>query len=153
MSLKRDGGIHVFGRDGVLRRLNREHTEVVDYVQLSARHVADFTAWKYTPATQELWAGVDGRAVTDEAQLWAVPEDIFPRDPSTVITKPKRNVKAVLEVRQSKFRNYPCDQSAEESRAEHPGCDECEPFQECVGGPTGCLVRWLCDGTLPPVNV
>jgi hypothetical protein len=149
MTLKRDGpGVRVLGRDGVLRRLNSARTEVVDYVQLSARHVEEFTTWKYPVEQRDAWVGVDGRAVTNEAHLWAVPDHIIPRDPSTMVSKPK--YKKILE-RQDPVncRNFPCDEDGE-CQAEHPPCQECEPLQECVGGPTGCLVQYLCDNTLPP---
>ena len=145
MMLESGGGIRVLGHDGVLRRLNIARTEVVDYVQLSAHHVDEFVAWKY-PSQRDTWAGVDGHAVTDEVQLLTVPDFITPLDMSTLVSIPK--YKTVLERQEpSNCRSFDC-KTVEECRVDHPPCQECEPFQECVGGPTGCLVQYLCDNTI-----
>lgn len=47
----------MLGLDGVLRRLNVAQDTVLDYVQLSASHITEFTK-DYQPAARELWAGV-----------------------------------------------------------------------------------------------
>jgi hypothetical protein len=55
----------MLGRDGVLRRFNSAHDTVVDYVQLSADHIAEYIN-AFPQEAQEMWAGVDGRAVTND---------------------------------------------------------------------------------------
>ncbi|KAH6860853.1 hypothetical protein BKA58DRAFT_472656 [Alternaria rosae] len=149
MMLKSDDGVRVLGYDGVLRRLNVARTGVVDYIQLSARHVEELVAWKY-PNQRDTWAGVDGHAVTDEAQLLTVPDSIAPLDPSTMVSKPKN--KTMLKPQYTDCRDSECVR-VEVCRAFDPPCAECEPFQECVGEPTGCLVRYFCEDTLPNVDV
>ncbi|KAI4925020.1 uncharacterized protein J4E92_007058 [Alternaria infectoria] len=149
MMLKSDNGVRVLGYDGVLRRLNPARTEVVDYIQLSAHHVEEFVAWKY-PDQRDKWAGVDGLAVADEAQLWIVPEFIVPLDPSTMVSKPKD--KTGLRPQATDCRGLTCT-NPEYCRSFEPPCAECEPYQECVGGPTGCLVRYICEDTLPPADL
>ncbi|KAJ4362886.1 hypothetical protein N0V83_010003 [Neocucurbitaria cava] len=135
-------GIRTLGRDGVLRRLNNARDAVTDYVQLSATQIAEFTE-RYSPATREIWAGVDGRAVTDESQLWHVPDDILPINPTAMTPKPKTSM---LEVSALDCRKYACE-TPEECQHEY-NCAECDHYYECVGGPTGCLSATRCDDTL-----
>ncbi|KAG9585748.1 hypothetical protein KCU77_g7524, partial [Aureobasidium melanogenum] len=72
-SMRRDpNGVFNIGRDGVLRSLNADHTVVLDYHRLSPEEVQEFIA-PADQATKDALVGVDGRDVTDEAQLWAVP--------------------------------------------------------------------------------
>lgn len=68
-----DGVINI-GRDGVLRSLNADHTVVLDYRRLSPEEIKEIIA-PADQATKDALIGVDGRDVTDEAQLWAVPAD------------------------------------------------------------------------------
>ncbi|KAG9952196.1 hypothetical protein KCU85_g2128, partial [Aureobasidium melanogenum] len=60
------------GRDELLRSLNADHTVVLDYRRLSPEEIKEFIA-PIDQATKDALLGVDGRDVTDEAQLWAVP--------------------------------------------------------------------------------
>jgi len=149
MMLESEDGVRVLGYDGVLRRLNVGRTEVVDYIQLSAHHVEEFVAWKY-PDQRDTWAGVDGRAVTDEIQLLTVPDFVVPLDLSTMVSKPQD--KTGLRPQATDCRGVTCT-DPEYCRAFEPPCAECEPYQECVGGPTGCLVRYRCEDTLPPADL
>lgn len=145
-TLKKDGpGIRMLGRDGVLRRLNGARETVVDYVPLSASHIAEFTK-RYPAEARDMWAGIDGRAVMDEAQLWTVPDDILPRDPTAMTSN--LNVKKALfeEVEAMACRNYACEDD-DECQHEY-NCAECDVFYECFGGPTGCSRVTRCDDTL-----
>ena len=137
-------GIRTLGRDGVLRRLNSAQDTVTDYVQLSSSHIAEFTE-RYSPETRSLWAGIDGRAVTDDAKLWAVPDDVMPRDPTAMTPKPTEET-SQLEGPAVECRRYACE-SAEDCQHEY-GCAECDEYYECVGGPTGCVRATRCDDTL-----
>ncbi|KAH0371935.1 hypothetical protein KCU65_g1600, partial [Aureobasidium melanogenum] len=71
MRLDPNGVINIC-RDGVLRSLNADHTIVLDYRRLSPEEIQDYIALA-DQATKDALFGVDGRDVTDEAQLWAVP--------------------------------------------------------------------------------
>lgn len=66
-------GVSHVGADGVLRSLNADRTAVLDYRRLSPEEVKKFAA-PFDQATRDALEGVDGRDVTDEAQLWAVPK-------------------------------------------------------------------------------
>lgn len=134
----------MLGLDGVLRRVNGARDTVIDYVQLSASHVAEFTK-RYPPEARWMWAGVDGRAVVVDAELWAVPDDFLPRDPIGMTSKPKKK-KSLLEADAPECRNYPCEDSQE--CMDEYNCAECDEYYECVGGPTGCLRTTRCDDTL-----
>ena len=134
----------MLGRDGVLRRLNSARDTVVDYVQLSADHIAEFTK-RYPVEARGMWAGIDGRAVTADAQLWAVPDDVIPRGPTATTPKPKTK-KSLLEVAAAECRSYACEDSDE--CVNEYNCAECDVFYECPGGPTGCLRALRCDDTL-----
>ncbi|KAH0316302.1 hypothetical protein KCU71_g5873, partial [Aureobasidium melanogenum] len=71
--MRRDpNGVFNIGRDGVLRSLNADHTVVLDYRRLSPEEIEELIA-PADQATKDALVGVDGRDVTDEAQLWAVP--------------------------------------------------------------------------------
>jgi hypothetical protein len=135
----------MLGRDGVLRRFNAARDTVVDSVQLSASHITEFTK-SYPPEAQELWAGVDGRAVTNEAQLWAVPDDVLPLEPSAMMSKPN-DEGSLLTVAVQECRRYSCV-DPDECQAEY-NCAECDIFYECPGGPFGCSRYKRCDDTLP----
>ncbi|KAG9749392.1 hypothetical protein KCU73_g6841, partial [Aureobasidium melanogenum] len=65
-------GVFNTGRDEVLRSLNASHTAVLDVRRLSPEEITEF-AKPFGQATMDALVGVDGRDVTDEAQLWAVP--------------------------------------------------------------------------------
>lgn len=67
-------GVSHLGRDGVLRSLNADRTVVLDVRRLSPEEIKEFAA-PFDQATRDALIGVDGRDVTDEAQLWAVPAD------------------------------------------------------------------------------
>ncbi|KAH0355956.1 hypothetical protein KCU83_g1448, partial [Aureobasidium melanogenum] len=72
-SMRRDpNGVFNIGRDGVLRSLNADRTDVLDYRRLSPQEIKEFIALA-DQATKNALVGVDGRDVADEAQLWAVP--------------------------------------------------------------------------------
>ncbi|CAD0114916.1 unnamed protein product [Aureobasidium uvarum] len=66
-------GISHLGPDGVLRSLNADHTAVLDFRRCSPEELTELAA-PLGQVTQDRLVGVDGRDVTDEAQLWAVPE-------------------------------------------------------------------------------
>ncbi|KAG9520416.1 hypothetical protein KCV07_g4297, partial [Aureobasidium melanogenum] len=71
--MRRDSnGVFNIGRDGVLRSLNADHTVVLDYHRLSPEEIEELIA-PADQATKDALVDVDGRDVTDEAQLWAVP--------------------------------------------------------------------------------
>lgn len=71
--MRRDSnGVFNIGRDGVLRSLNADHTVVLDYRRLSPEEIEELIA-PADQATKDALVGVDGRDITDEAQLWAVP--------------------------------------------------------------------------------
>ncbi|KAG9692820.1 hypothetical protein KCU95_g6365, partial [Aureobasidium melanogenum] len=71
--MRRDpNGVINIGRDGVLRSLNADHTIVLGYRRLSPQEIKEYIA-PADQATKDALDGVDGRGVTDEAQLWAVP--------------------------------------------------------------------------------
>lgn len=71
--MRRDSnGVFNIGRDGVLRSLNADRTAVPDVRRLSPEEITEF-AKPFSQATMNALMGVDGRDVTDEAQLWAVP--------------------------------------------------------------------------------
>lgn len=139
----------MLGQDGVLRRLNPAHDTVMDYVQLSPRHLAEYVA-KYPPEAREMWAGIDGRAVTSEAQLWAVPNDVMPRDPSALVTVP--HTSSLLKKQENNCRMWTCTED-DECKAEHPGCNSCDEYYECVGGSGSCSRLVRCDDTLPPASI
>lgn len=65
-------GVDNIGRDGVLRSLNADRTVVLDVRRLSPEEIKEIIA-PADQATKDALIGVDGRDVTDEAQLWAVP--------------------------------------------------------------------------------
>ncbi|CAD0096984.1 unnamed protein product [Aureobasidium mustum] len=65
-------GVDNIGRDGVLRSLNADRTVVLDVRRLSPEEIKEIIA-PADQATRDALVGVDGRDVTDEAQLWAVP--------------------------------------------------------------------------------
>ncbi|KAG9854550.1 hypothetical protein KCU98_g2281, partial [Aureobasidium melanogenum] len=65
-------GVSHLGRDGVLRSLNADRTAVLDVRRSSPEEIIEF-AEPFGHATMDALVGVDGRDVTDEAQLWAVP--------------------------------------------------------------------------------
>ncbi|KEQ61917.1 uncharacterized protein M437DRAFT_23783, partial [Aureobasidium melanogenum CBS 110374] len=65
-------GVDNIGRDGVLRSLNADRTAVPDVRRLSPEEIKEF-AEPFGQATMDALVGVDGRDITDEAQLWAVP--------------------------------------------------------------------------------
>ncbi|KAH7392468.1 hypothetical protein DE146DRAFT_662538 [Phaeosphaeria sp. MPI-PUGE-AT-0046c] len=67
------GGIEYLAGDGVLRSINSAYDTVVDYVQLSELQIEEYMEKLGKPGIK---AGVDGRHVTSEAQLWAVPAEI-----------------------------------------------------------------------------
>ena len=67
---KDDYGLVHLGIDGVLRSLNADHTAVIDYLRLSPAQLAQILA---ASGHADAAAGVDGRDVTSEAQLMAVP--------------------------------------------------------------------------------
>jgi hypothetical protein len=134
----------MLGRDGVLRRLNAAHDTVVDYVQLSPRHLSDYTA-EYPPEAREMWADIDDRAVTSEAQLWAVPDDVVPREPNTLVSVP--HTSSLLQRQENPCRLYPCEED-DECQAEHPGCNSCDIYYECIGGSGSCTRYNRCDDTL-----
>ncbi|KAH0348492.1 hypothetical protein KCU81_g3242, partial [Aureobasidium melanogenum] len=71
--MRRDpDGVDNIGRDGVLRSLNADRTAVPDVRRLSPEEIKEF-AEPFGQATMDALVGVDGRDITDEAQLWAVP--------------------------------------------------------------------------------
>lgn len=76
-------GVSHLGRDGVLRSLNADCTVVLDVRRLSPEEIKEFAA-PFDQAIRDALIGVDGRDVTDEAQLWAMPADqnILSADPS-----------------------------------------------------------------------
>ncbi|KAG9662094.1 hypothetical protein KCU95_g5095, partial [Aureobasidium melanogenum] len=61
-------GVSHLGRDGVLRSLNADRTAVLDVRRLSPEEIIEF-AEPFGHATMDALVGVDGRDVTDEAQL------------------------------------------------------------------------------------
>ena len=65
-------GVSHLGHDGVLRSLDADRTAVLDVRRLSPDEIKEF-ATPFDQATKDALVGVDGRDVTDEAQLWAVP--------------------------------------------------------------------------------
>jgi hypothetical protein len=136
-------GIRSLGRDGVLRRLNGARDTVLDYVQLSARHLEEFTK-RFPPEAREIWAGVDGRSVISDAQLWAVPDDIVKRSPEALMSKPKE--RSLLEERDPRCRAFTCEDD-DECKKKH-SCAACDEIYECFGGPTGCVRSGRCDDTL-----
>jgi hypothetical protein len=93
-----------------------------------------------------MWAGVDWRAVTNDAQLWAVPDDVTPRQSSAMMSKPERD-DLLLEIPAQECRRYACD-DPDMCQAQY-NCAECDVFYECVGGPMGCSRYLRCDDTLP----
>ena len=135
----------MLGRDGVLRRFNSAYDTVGDYAQFSADHIAEYIK-AFPQEAQEMWAGVDGRAVTNDAQLWAVPDDVVPRQSSVMVTKPKRD-DSLFETTAQNCRLWPCEDD-EQCRAEY-NCAACNEYYECVGGPTGCSRLTRCDDILP----
>ncbi|KAH6875032.1 hypothetical protein BKA58DRAFT_437030 [Alternaria rosae] len=75
-NLETGTGMLDLGRDGVLRSLNPAHDRVLNYVQLSEAQITELLA--KLGKTPVVMAGVDGRTVMSDAQLWAVPEDVLP---------------------------------------------------------------------------
>ena len=131
----------MLGRDGVLRRLNDARDAVVDHVQLSPDHIAEYTK-RFPSEARELWAGVDGRAVTAEEQLWAVPEDVPPRNPSVAMSKKESSP---LEKRID-CTAYPCETS-QECQDEYPPCQECDVYSyDCYA--SGCNRVLRCMNTI-----
>jgi hypothetical protein len=74
MRLDPEGVVHL-GRDGVLRSLNADRTQVLDYRRLSPEELTQFAA-PFDQATRDALVGVDGRNVTDVVGLWAVPAEV-----------------------------------------------------------------------------
>lgn len=73
-NLRQDAdGIVTLSADGVLRSLNADHTTVIDYLRLSNAQLRSLLAGS-DQQILDAAATVDGRDVTSEAQLFAVPE-------------------------------------------------------------------------------
>lgn len=108
--MKRDAsgaGVVHLARDGVLRTLNAERSEVLDYIQLTPRQIADFTSGRPLYIRDAL-AGIDGRDVTSVEELVAVPADVVPRD-LAVRGQSLRERSLLLEKRAS-CDDYACDE-------------------------------------------
>ncbi|KAK6000125.1 hypothetical protein QM012_004113 [Aureobasidium pullulans] len=65
-------GVSHLGRDGVLRSLNADRTMVLDARRLTPEEIKNL-AEPFDQASKDTLIGVDGRDVTDVAQLRAVP--------------------------------------------------------------------------------
>ncbi|KAF1828857.1 hypothetical protein BDW02DRAFT_584170 [Decorospora gaudefroyi] len=80
-------GLEYLAGDGVLRSFNAARDSIIDYVQLSEDQIEEYLELLGKPGIR---AGVDGRDVTSDAQLWAVPDEILPREPTVRISDAKK---------------------------------------------------------------
>jgi len=125
-------GITHLGADGVARWLNANRTSVLKYKRLSPEQITDLASG-FSQTTRDAFVGVDGRNVTDQAQLWALPNLGQASEEKRMAAEKRAETTPVKQEEESLFKRASCNEYGCETASECPKGNNGDPTcNDCI---------------------